>query len=202
MSFLENIKVLSCLKRTTFGLDFKKVAWVFLAIFNHVRCLIVVFHIYLLLQTVILMFLSLQRWFFMTQKFHGGGGWGAKKLVPMSRYSVTVSICAVNCGRLLQSQHFTLIRLIIFMVFSVSVRGILVLGKFIVWVPSIWSRRLWPSVCTVWIYFKVYSISWHNIGKYCSTLYNNFFMIYNCLVYSIFAMHVCVHFCTIGVIRR
>ena len=202
MSFLENIKVLSCLKRTTFGLDFKKVAWVFLAIFNHVRCLIVVFHIYLLLQTVILMFLSLQRWFFMTQKFHGGGGWGAKKLVPMSRYSVTVSICAVNCGRLLQSQHFTLIRLIIFMVFSVSVRGILVLGKFIVWVPSIWSRRLWPSVCTVWIYFKVYPISWHNIGKYCSTLYNNFFMIYNCLVYSIFAMHVCVHFCTIGVIRR
>ena len=79
MSFLENIKVLSCLKRTTFGLDFKKVAWVFLAIFNHVRCLIVVFHIYLLLQTVILMFLSLQRWFFMTQKFHGGGGGGGQR---------------------------------------------------------------------------------------------------------------------------
>ena len=75
-------------------------------------------------------------------------------------------------------------RLIIFMVFSISVRGILVLGKFNVWVPSIWSRRLWPSVCTVWIYFKVYPISWHNIGKYCSTLYNNFFMMYNCLVYS------------------
>ena len=50
------------------------------------------------------MFLSLQRWFFMIQKFHGGGGeGGAKKLVPMSRHSVTVSICAVNCGRLLQS---------------------------------------------------------------------------------------------------
>ena len=68
----------------------------------------------------------------MTQEFHGGGGGGAKKLVPMSRYSVTISICAVNCGRVLQSQHFTLMRLIIFMVFSVSVRGILVLGKFIV----------------------------------------------------------------------
>ena len=69
----------------------------------------------------------------MIQKFHGGGGeGGAKKLVPMSRHSVTVSICAVNCGRLLQSQHLTLMRLIIFMVFSVSVRGILVLGKFIV----------------------------------------------------------------------
>ena len=66
----------------------------------------------------------------MTQKSHGGGV-GAKKLVPMSRYSVTIFICTVNCGRLLQSQH-TLMRLIIFMVFSVSVRGILVLGKFIV----------------------------------------------------------------------
>ena len=139
----------------------------------------------------------------MTQEFHGGGGgWGGKETCSMSRYSVTIFICAVNCGRLLQSQHFTLIRLIIFMVFSVSVRGILVLGKFIVWVPSIWSRRLWPSVCTVWIYFKVYPISWHNIGKYCSTLYNNFFMIYNCLVYSIFAVHFCVHFCTIGVIKK
>ena len=62
----------------------------------------------------------------------GGGGGVAKKLVPMSRYSVMIFIYAVNCGRLLQSQHFTLMRLIIFMVFSVSVRGILVLGKFIV----------------------------------------------------------------------
>lgn len=67
----------------------------------------------------------------MTQEFYGGVGGGvAKKLVPMSRYSVTIFICAVNCGRFLQSQHFTLIRLIIFMVFSVGVRGILVLGKF------------------------------------------------------------------------
>ena len=70
----------------------------------------------------------------MTQEFHGGGGggWGGKETCSISRYSVTIFICAVNCGRLLQSQHFTLIRLIIFMVFSVSVRGILVLGKFIV----------------------------------------------------------------------
>ena len=113
----------------------------------------------------------------------GGGGGVAKKLVPMSRYSVTISICTVNCGRLLQSQHFTLTRLIIFMVFSVSVRGILVLGKFIVWVPSIWSRRLWPSVCTVWIYFKVYSISWHNIGKYCSTTTFLWYTIALCIPY-------------------
>ena len=35
--------------------------------------LIVLFHVYLL-QTLILMFLSLQRWFFMTQEFHGGVG--------------------------------------------------------------------------------------------------------------------------------
>ena len=101
----------------------------------------------------------------------------------MSRYSVMIFIYAVNCGRLLQSQHFTLMRLIIFMVFSVSVRGILVLGKFIVWVPSIWSRRLWPSVCTVWIYFKVYPISWHNIGKYCSTTTFLWYTIALCILY-------------------
>ena len=70
----------------------------------------------------------------MIQKFHGGGGGeggGKKTFSHVSPFGESIYL-RCQLWKAFTIQHLTLMRLIIFMVFSVSVRGILVLGKFIV----------------------------------------------------------------------